>query len=366
MRRREFITLLGGAAAWVSSARAQEPRKVIGFLASASSDAFPGWLAAFLQGLKDTGFIEGNNISIEWRWAEGQYNRLPSLAGELVSRSVAVIVAFDAPAAFAAKAATKTIPIVFGTGADPVNTGLVDSFSRPGGDRLDQYLGPKRLELLRELLPSTGTIALLVNPNNPNARADVPEIEAAANAIGRHLEVLTATTERDLEAAFTTMVERQAGALVVMPDPLFFPRREQLVALAARYAVPTIYPGREFAENGGLMSYGSSLPDAYRQMGIHTGKILKGARPADIPVEQPTKFELVINLKTAKHSALPCRPPCSRPPMRCSNRTLFAATHLSPVIGPSRLSGVSHKFGRDWRLADIGRKSREPVGLHCR
>ena len=305
MRRREFITLLGGAAAWVSPARAQEPRRVIGFLASASSDAFPGWLAAFLQGLKDTGFIEGNNISIEWRWAEGQYDRLPSLAGELVSRSVAVIVAFDAPAAFAAKAATKTIPIVFGTGADPVNTGLVDSISRPGGNltgvtALTSILGPKRLELLRELLPSTGTIALLVNPNNPNARADVPEIEAAANAIGRHLEVLTATTERDLEAAFTTMVERQAGALVVMPDPLFFARREQLVALAARYAVPTIYPGREFAENGGLMSYGSSLPDAYRQMGIHTGKILKGAKPADLPVMQAMKIELVINLKTAK------------------------------------------------------------------
>ena len=227
------------------------------------------------------------------RWAEGQYNRLPSLAGELVSRSVAVIVAFDAPAAFAAKAATKTIPIVFGTGADPVNTGLVDSFSRPGGNltgvtALTSILGPKRLELLRELLPSTGTIALLVNPNNPNARADVPEIEAAANAIGRHLEVLTATTERDLEAAFTTMVERQAGALVVMPDPLFFARREQLVALAARYAVQLfIRPG--VCQNGGLMSYGSNLPDAYRQMGIHTGKILKGAKPADLPVMQSSE-----------------------------------------------------------------------------
>ena len=246
MRRREFITLLGGAAAWVSPARAQEPRRVIGFLASGSSDTFPGALAAFVQGLKDTGFIEGNNISIEWRWAEGQYNRLPSLAGELVSRGVAVIVAFDAPAASAAKAATKTIPIVFVTGADPVKTGLVDSFSRPGGNLtgvfvLISMLGPKRLELLRELLPSTSTIALLVNPSNPNV-VDAPETEAAANAIGRRLEVLTASTERDLEAAFTTMVKRQAGALVVMPDPFFFARREQLVALAARYAVPTIYP----------------------------------------------------------------------------------------------------------------------------
>jgi putative ABC transport system substrate-binding protein len=246
MRRREFITLLGGVAAWVSPARAQEPRKVIGFLASGSSEAFPRWLPVFVQGLKDSGFIEGNNINIEWRWAEGQYNRLPSLAGELVSRGVAVIVAWDAPAAFAAKAATKTIPIVFGTGADPVKAGLVDSFNRPGGNLtgvtyLISMLGPKRLELLIELLPSTNTIALLVNPNNPNVVADAPETEAAANATARRLEVLTASTEGDLETAFTTLVSRQACALIVMPDPLFFVRREQLVALAARYAVPTIY-----------------------------------------------------------------------------------------------------------------------------
>src|SRR6476661_6221781 len=264
MRRREFITLFGGTAAWVSLARAQEPRKVVGFLASGSSDTFPGGLASFLQGLKDTGFIEGNNINIEWRWAEGQYNRLPSLAGDLVNRGVAVIVAWDAPAAFAAKAATKTIPIVFGTGADPVKTGLVDSFSRPGGNLtgvtvLTSTLGPKRLELLRELLPSTSTFALLVNPSNPNVGADAPETQAAANALGRRLEVLTASTERDLEAAFTTIVRRQVGALVVMPDPLFYLRRAQLVALAARYAVPTIYPTREFTENGGLMSYGPNL-----------------------------------------------------------------------------------------------------------
>jgi putative tryptophan/tyrosine transport system substrate-binding protein len=310
MRRREFITLLGGAAAWVSPAHAQEPRRVIGFLSSGSSDRllYPG-LPAFVQGLKDTGFIEGNNISIEWRWAEGEYNRLPSLAGELVSRGVAVIVGFDAPASFAAKAATKTIPIVFMTGADPVKTGLVDSFNRPGGNltgvtALISILGPKRLELLRELLPSTSAIALLVNPNNPNVGADAPETEAAANALGRRLEVLRAATERDLETAFTTMVERQAGALVVMPDPFFFARREQLVALAARYAVPTIYPFREFAVAGGLMSYGGSLPEVYRQMGTHTGKILKGAKPADLPVMKAVKIELVINLKTAKTLSL--------------------------------------------------------------
>ena len=309
MRRREFITLLGGAAAWLSPARAQEPRRVIGFLSSTSSDAFPEMLAAFVQGLKDTGFIEGNNINIEWRWAEGQYNRLPSLAGELVSRGVAVIVAWDAPAALAAKAATKTIPIVFGTGADPVKTGLVDSFSRPGGNLtgvtfLISMLGPKRLELLSELLPSTSTIALLINPNNPNAAADVPETEAAANALGRRLEVLTASTEGDLETAFTTMVRRQAGALVVMADPFFLARRERLVALAARYAVPTIYPFRDFAVAGGLMSYGSNIPDVERQVGIHTGKILKGAKPADLPVMQAVKIELVINLKTAKTLSL--------------------------------------------------------------
>ena len=314
MRRRKFITLLGGAAAWVSPARAQEPRRVIGFLASGTSDAFPGLVAAFLQGLKDTGFIEGNNISIEWRWAEGQYNRLPSLAGELVSRGVAVIVTWDAPASFAAKAATKTIPIVFATGADPVKTGLVDSISRPGGNLtgvsvLISTLGPKRLELLHELLPSTSTIALLVNPSNPNVGADAPETEAAANALGRRLEVLAASTERDLEAAFATMVKRQAGALVVMPDPLFFARREQLVALAARYAVPTIYPAREFTEIGGLMSYGTNLSrDLAHQAGTYTGKILRGAKPADLPVQQSIKLELVINLKTAKALGLTIPP----------------------------------------------------------
>jgi putative tryptophan/tyrosine transport system substrate-binding protein len=313
MRRREFITLLGGAAAWVSPGRAQEPRKVIGFLGSTSSDTYPSAVAAFVQGLKDTGFIEGKNISIEWRWAEGQYNRLPSLAGELVSLGVAVILAFGAPASFAAKAATKTIPIVFATGADPVETGLVDSFNRPGGNLTGVFavatmLGRKRLELLRELLPSISTIAFLVNPSNPNV-ADAPETEAAANALGRRLEVLTASTERDLEAAFTIMVKRQVGALVLMPDPFFTVRREQLVALAARYAVPTIYPIREFTEIGGLMSYGTHLSlDIIQQAGTYTGKILRGAKPADLPVQQSTKLELVINLKTAKALGLTIPP----------------------------------------------------------
>jgi putative tryptophan/tyrosine transport system substrate-binding protein len=313
MRRRQFIILLGGAAAWVSPARSQEPRRVIGFLGAASSDTIPDRLVAFVQGLKDAGFIEGNNISIEWRWADGQYNRLPSLVGELISRGVAVIVCFDAPAAFAAKAATKTIPIVFVTGVDPVKTGLVDSFSRPGGNLtgvfvLVSMLGPKRLELLREVLPSISTFALLVNPSNPNV-VDAPETEAAANAIGRRLEVLTASTEGDLEAAFTTMVRRQVGALIVMPDPFLYVRREQLVALAARYGVPTIYPSRDFTEIGGLMSYGTNLSrDLVHEAVTYTGKILRGAKPADLPVQQSIKLELVINLKTAKALGLTIPP----------------------------------------------------------
>jgi putative tryptophan/tyrosine transport system substrate-binding protein len=252
-----------------------------------------------------TGFIEGKNISIEWRWAEGQYNRLSSLVGELVSRNVSVIFAFDVPSAFAAKATTKTIPIVFPSGADPVKLGLVDSLNRPRGNltgvsTLIAALVPKQLELLHEILPSASTIALLVNANNPNAQADAPEIRAAADALGQHLEVLTASTDSDLEAAFTTMVERRAGALVVKPDPFFIDRRERLVALAARHVMPAIYSTGWFAEVGGLMSYGSSFVAMYQQGGDYAGRILKGAKPADLPIQLGVKFELVIDLKTAK------------------------------------------------------------------
>jgi putative tryptophan/tyrosine transport system substrate-binding protein len=304
MRRRDFITLLGGAAAWLSPARAQEPRRVIGVLASWSSDTFPGLVAAFLQGLKDPGLIEGNNINIEWRWAEGQYNRLPSLAGELASRGVAVIVTFDGPASSAAKAATKTIPIVFVTGADPVKVGLVDSLSRPKGNLTGMsgflsILGPKRVELLHELLPAANTIALVANSGNVNIKTDEPEIRAAADRLKQHLEMLTASTESDLEAAFATMVQHRVGSLIVMPDPFFFSRSEQLVALAARHAIPAIYPIRTFADLGGLMSYGGGFVDLYQQAGIYVGKILSGAKPADLPIQQSTKVELVINLKTA-------------------------------------------------------------------
>jgi ABC-type uncharacterized transport system substrate-binding protein len=307
MKRREFIGLLGGAAAtWPLTARAQEPRRVIGVLGSASAASnLPDVEAAFIQGLNDTGFIEGKNISIEWRWAEGQYNRLPALAGELVARNVSVIFAFDLPSAFAAKAATKTIPIVFTSGADPVKLGLVDSLNRPGGNltgvfTLVSALGPKQLELLHEMLPSAGTIVFLVNTDNPNVQADAPEIQAAADALGQRLEVLTASTDGDLEAVFMTMVERRAGALVVKADPFFMDRRERLVALAARYAMPAIYSVRPYADVGGLASYGAAYVDLCQQAGSYAGKILKGAKPADLPVQKGVKFELVINLKAAK------------------------------------------------------------------
>jgi putative tryptophan/tyrosine transport system substrate-binding protein len=306
MRRREFISLLGGAAAWVSPARAQEPRRVIGVL---SGLVFHGFYAdvimpAFSQGLKDAGFVEGKNISIEVRQADGHYDRLPSLAAQLVGRDVAAIFANDVPSAFAAKAATKTIPIVFGIGADAVKVGLVDSLSRPkdnltGISAFLSILGAKRVELLHELLPAANTIALLANPGNVNIKTDEPEIRAAADRLKKHLEVLTASAEGDLEAAFATMVQHRVGSLIVMPDPFFISQSEQLVALAARHEMPAIYPVRTFADLGGLMSYGSSFLDLIQQAGIYVGKILKGAKPADLPIQQSTKVELVINLKTA-------------------------------------------------------------------
>jgi putative ABC transport system substrate-binding protein len=316
MKRREFITLLGGAAAWVSPARAQEPRKVIGILTSLD---FPNWLSeygmpAFFQGLKDAGFVEGRNINIEIRQAaDGHYDRLPSLAAELVGRDVAAIFAADLPSAVAAKAATKTIPIVFLTGADPVKVGLVDSLSRPKGNLtgislIISVLGPKRVELLHELLPAANTIALLANPGNVNFKTDEPEIRAAADGLQQHLDVLTASTETDFEAAFATMAQHRVGSLIVMPDPFFISRGKQLVALAARHAMPAIYPLRIFADLGGLMSYGGSLSDLYQQAGIYVGKILNGAKPADLPIQQRTKVELVINQMTAKALGLTIPP----------------------------------------------------------
>jgi putative ABC transport system substrate-binding protein len=316
MRRREFITLLGGAAASVCPARAQEPRRVIGILTSFD---FPNWLSeygmpAFFQGLKEAGFVEGRNINIEIRQAaDGHYDRLPSLAAELVGRDVAAIFAADLPSAFAAKAATKTIPIVFATGADPVKVGLVDSLSRPKGNLtgisvIISALGPKRVELLHELLPAANTIALLANPGNVNFKTDEPEIQAAADGLKQHLELLTASTESDLEPAFATMVQHRVGSLIVMPDPFFISRGKQLVALAGRHATPAIYPVRIFADLGGLMSYGGGLVDLYLQAGGYVGKILNGAKPADLPIQQSSKLELVINLKTANALGLTIPP----------------------------------------------------------
>jgi putative ABC transport system substrate-binding protein len=304
MRRRDFVAFLSGTTAWISTARAQEPRRTIGVLGSASFGAFPGDEAALIQGLKDSGFIEGKNLSIERRWAEGQYDRLPSLASELVKRGVAVIVCIDAPAAFAAKAASSNIPIVFGTGTDPVKVGLVDHFNRPGGNITGVYnlvtgLASKHLEFLHELLPAARTIALFVNPNNPN-HVYVPEALAAANALGLHLEVLTASAEGDLEAAFKIVVQQRADALVMIADPFFIASRKQFVALAASWATPAIYPLRWFVDVGGLMSYGADTNELARQLGIYVGKLLKGARQADLPIQQSTKVEMVINLKTAK------------------------------------------------------------------
>jgi putative ABC transport system substrate-binding protein len=309
VRRRELIALLGGAAAaWPIAARAQEPAKpVIGFLHSASAAAYAHLVAAFGKGLSEAGYSEGQNVAIEYRWSEGHNERLPALAAELVRRQVAVIVTPGSTAAtLAAKAATTTIPIVFLSAVDPVKTGLVASLKRPGGNitgvsDIGVELAAKRLGLLHELLPGAARFALLVNPNNPGiTEAFVPEAQTAASAIGRQIEVVTASTNSDIDRAFATLVNKRADACLVSTDALFVARRVQLVTLAARHAVPTMYFRREFAEAGGLMSYGSNLADQFRQNGIYAGRILKGEKPAEMPVQLPTKFEFVVNLQTAK------------------------------------------------------------------
>jgi putative ABC transport system substrate-binding protein len=306
MRRRELLVLLGAATTAAHALRAQQKAlPVIGFLHSASPGLYAPNVAAFRQGLSETGYVEGQNVAIEYRWADGGYDRLPALAAELVNRKVDVIAAGSAPSALAAKSATSTIPIVFTSGVDPIAAGLVGSLARPGGNLtgvsvMQTELTPKQLELLSELVPQVGVFALLVNPNYPMTDPLIQDVQEAARARGVQLHILQASTESEMDAAFATLLQLHAGALVVGTDPFFFSRRERLVALAARHAVPAIYGLREWAAAGGLISYGLSLTAAYRQIGIYAGKILKGAKPADLPVEQPTRFELVINLKTAK------------------------------------------------------------------
>jgi len=308
LKRRELITLLGGAAvAWPLAGRAElAALPVVGFLSNASPGPYAARVRAFRQGLSETGYVEGRNVTIEYRWAEGQNDRLPEMAAGLVRRQVAVIATGGTLPAVVAKAATTSIPIVFTGGGDPVNAGLVASLHRPGGNLtgitgLNVEVAPKRLELLHELIPAATTAGLLVNPTNPAlAAATTSEVQAAARTLGLQLHVLRANSDRDFDAVFATSVQLQAGGLVVGADALFNNGSEQLAALALRYRLPTIYAYRPFAASGGLMSYGSNFADLYHSVGVYTGRILKGARPADLPVQQVTKIELIINLRTAR------------------------------------------------------------------
>jgi putative ABC transport system substrate-binding protein len=312
LRRREFITLVGGAVAWPLAAGAQQTAMpVIGFLSSLSLAATERWVAAFRQTLKDIGYVEGQSLTIEYHWAEGRYDRLPALATDLVRRQVAVIAAFGPPAALAAKEATSNIPIVFLIGFDPVKIGLVAGFNRPGGNLTGVILytgalAAKRIELLREFVPGATVLGMLVNPDSPESDLQVRDAQEAARISQIELHIVNVRSEKDFEAAFAALMEARVAALIVSSDPVFANRRERVVALAAR--LPAIYEAREYTASGGLMNYGTSVADAYRQAAVYAGHILKGTKPADLPIVQPTKFELVINLKTAKALGLDVPP----------------------------------------------------------
>jgi putative tryptophan/tyrosine transport system substrate-binding protein len=307
MRRREFITIFAGAAGmWPGDARAQQSAiPVIGFLSSASPNAYAGRVAAFRKGLNESGYIDGQDVAIEFHWAQGQYDRLPVFAADLVHQKVAVIVSSGGDvAALSAKAATSSIPIVTVSGSDPVKAGLVASFNRPGGNVtgasfVATELETKRLEILRDVVPTAAVIGILINPTNPAAESRWQDLQVAARTLERNIHIVNASRESDLETAFATLIQQRADALLVSTDSFFTSQRDRLVALAGRHALPAIYPWREFVEAGGLASYGPSINEVYRQVGIYTARILKGEKPADLPFLRPTKFELVINLKTA-------------------------------------------------------------------
>jgi putative ABC transport system substrate-binding protein len=306
VNRRAFITLLGGAAGWPLTARAQQTAlPVIGFLNSGSAAEWAHLVAAFKEGLNELGFVEGKNVAVEYRWAQGENERLPRLAADLAGRQVAVIAAFGPPAALAAKAATTTIPIVFIAGTDPIDLGLVTNFRRPTGNMTGlnvfaEVLTPKRQELLHELVPTASIVAMLVNPTAAQTQSELRDVQAAADKIGQQVCIFNVSSDREIDAAFATIIDQRIGGLLVQPDQFFSVRRDQLVLLTTRHAIPTIFGWREFAVAGGLMSYGTSLRAAYRQLGIYAGRILKGEKPADLPVQQATAFETVVNLKAAK------------------------------------------------------------------
>jgi putative ABC transport system substrate-binding protein len=316
MRRREFVTLVGGAAAWPLAARAQQlTLPVVGYLGALSHAAVERSIDAFEAGLMETGYIDGKNVKIEYRWAEGRYDRLPALAADLVRQRASVIFAAGGdPSALAAKAATTTIPIVFILGSDPVKLGLVASLNRPGGNLtgvnlLITEMEAKRLELLHQLVPTATRLAVLLNPKTANAESQLSEVRSASRTLGPQIEVIDASDEHDIDMAFASIAQKKIGGLVISADPFFNNCRSQLIALASRYSMPTLYFVREFTNSGGLISYGTSITDAYHQVGIYAGKILNGAKPSDLPVVQPTNFELVINLKTAKALGLVVPPP---------------------------------------------------------